>query len=381
MAYFAYLDNAATTRPSEAALTAAKKGLEEVWFNPSALYKPGLDAENLVTSAREGIASVLSVPPDRIFFTSGATEANNTAIRGVFEANRKRRPRILMSAVEHASVNETALFLEREYGAEVIDIPTNSRGEYDPDDFITSCDERTCLISMMTVNNETGNLLPVSRVFSEVKRRFPDIITHTDAVQSFLKIKTKASELSADLITVSGHKVQSVKGAGALYIKKGVKVNPLLFGGNQEDGIRSGTENVPAIYAFGEVAKRDRDSLDIACKNAEILMGGFLEKIKTLPYIAINSSENRSPFILNFSVLGIRSEIMLHFLESKGIFVSSGSACKRGALSEVLENYHISKENADSAIRVSLSRASVPGELEALWNGIREGYTVLRRGN
>jgi cysteine desulfurase len=232
---------------------------------------------------------------------------------------------------------------------------------------------------MMTVNNETGNLLPVARVFSEIKRRFPDIITHTDAVQSFLKIRTKAAELSADMITVSGHKAQSIKGAGALYIKKGVRINPLIFGGGQEGNIRSGTENVPAIYAFGETAKNARDSLDTAYKNAEILMGDFTQKIKTLPYIAINSSENRSPFILNFSVLGIRSEIMLHFLESKGVFVSSGSACKKGALSEVLENYHISKENADSAIRVSLSKASVPGELGALWNGIREGYSTLRR--
>jgi cysteine desulfurase len=379
MGYFAYLDNAATTRPCEAALNAVKK-TEEIFFNPSALYKPGLDAENLVSSARAGIASVLAVPTERVFFTSGATEANNTAIRGVFEANRKRRPRILMSAVEHASITETARFLENEYGAEIVDIPTNRSGEYDPDDFITSCDERTCLVSMMTVNNETGNILPVAHVFSEIKRRFPDIITHTDAVQSFLKIKTKASELSADIITVSGHKVQSIKGAGALYIKKGVKVNPLLYGGGQEGGMRSGTENVPAICAFGETAKANRDTLDIAYKNAEILMGGFLEKIKTLPYIAINSAEDRSPFILNFSVLGIRSEIMLHFLESKGIFVSSGSACSKGALSEVLENYRIPKANADSAIRVSLSRASVPGELEALWNGIREGYSVLRKG-
>jgi cysteine desulfurase len=375
-----YLDNAATTKPSDIALSAANKANTEIFYNPSALYKQGLDAENLITAARGGIASVLAVPADRIFFTSGATEANNLAVRGVFEANKKRRPRILMSAVEHSSVTETARFLESEYGAEVIDIPTNSKGEYDPDDFITSCDERTCLVSMMTVNNETGNLLPVGRVFSEIKRRFPDIITHTDAVQSFLKMKMKASDLSADLITVSGHKVHSVKGAGALYIKKGVRVVPLINGGGQESGMRSGTENVPAIYAFGETARTSRDAVDVAYKNAEILMGGFCEKLKTLPFISINSAEERSPYILNFSVSGIRSEIMLHFLESKGICVSSGSSCSKGAVSEVLENYHIAKQNADSAIRVSLSKTSVPGDLEALFYALREGYSSLRRG-
>jgi cysteine desulfurase len=285
-----------------------------------------------------------------------------------------------MSAVEHASITETARFLEAEYGAEVVDIPTTSRGEYDPDDFITSCDERTCLVSMMTVNNETGNYLPVSKVFSEIKRRFPDIITHTDAVQSFLKMKMKASELCADIITVSGHKVHSIKGAGALYIKKGVRVTPQIHGGGQEGGMRSGTENVAAIYAFGETAKAARDSIDTAYKNAEILIGGFCEKLKTLPFITINSADERSPYILNFSVSGVRSEIMLHFLESKGICVSSGSACSKGVISEVLENYRISKQNADTAIRVSLSKTSVPGDLEALFYALREGHSALPRG-
>ncbi|MDR0992381.1 MAG: cysteine desulfurase [Ruminococcus sp.] len=374
-----YLDNAATTMPCETALAAAAKANTEVFCNPSSLYRAGLDAENLITSARESVASALSVPAERIFFTSGATEANNLALRGVFEANRKRRPRIVISAVEHASVYETARFLESEYGAEVVDIPTNSKGEYDPDDIVSSCDERTCLVSMMTVNNETGNILPTGRVFSQLKRRFPDIITHTDAVSSFMKIKMKAADISADMITVSGHKIRSVKGCGALYIKKGVKLIPQICGGGQESGMRSGTENVPAIYAFGETVKAEKAGIDTAYKNAEILIGGFAEKLKTLPYIAINSAEERSPYILNFSVSGIRSEIMLHFLESKGILVSSGSACSKGAISEVLENFRVPKQNIDSAIRVSLSRTSVPGDLEALFYALREGYSSLRR--
>jgi cysteine desulfurase len=374
-----YLDNAATTLPCETAVSAAAKANASFFYNPSSLYKAGLEAENLITSARTSVASVLAVPADRVFFTSGATEANNSAIRGVFEANRKRRPRIVISAVEHASINETARFLETEYGAEVVDIPTNSKGEYDPEDIIYSCDERTCLVSMMTVNNETGNILPVGRVFSEVKRRFPDIVTHTDAVQSFLKTKTKAADLSADLITVSGHKVRSVKGCGALYIKKGIRVNPLIFGGGQESGFRSGTENVPAIFAFGETVKAEKAGIETAFQNAEILINAFTKKIKTLPYIAINSAEERSPYILNFSVLGIRSEIMLHFLESKGILISSGSACSKGAVSEVLENCRVPKQNIDSAIRVSLTRTSVPGDLEALFYAIREGYSYIRR--
>lgn len=228
-----YLDNAATTKPCEEAIEAVVEAMKNNYGNPSSLHRKGLDAQLAVDSARKNLADALGCDAGCIYFTSGATESNNLALRGACSAYGKRKKRLVVSSVEHASVAETFDHLETT-GFEVVRVSPDKNGEFHAEDFIDACDENTCLISMMYVNNETGYILPVSEVFSAVKRRFPEIITHCDCVQAFMKIPLKADSLKADLISVSGHKFHAVKGVGVLYVKKGVRILPIVTGGKQE---------------------------------------------------------------------------------------------------------------------------------------------------
>ncbi|MCI7768510.1 MAG: cysteine desulfurase [Oscillospiraceae bacterium] len=375
----AYLDNAATTKPCEEAVKACTAAMTENYGNPSSLHKIGLNAELAVTDARKALAAALVCQPECITFTSGATEANNTLILGAAENYGKRRKKIVVSAVEHPSVEETMKLLEKN-GFEVVRIKPQRDGSVDADEFISAVDYNTCLASCMYVNNETGAIMPVKRIFSQIKKKCPECITHCDAVQAFMKIPIKTADLNADLITVSGHKVHAPKGVGAMYIRKGIRIAPRMIGGGQEKGLRSGTESVPLISAFGAAVRTQLPTIGTANSNAEELCGRLRKKLSALDYITINSNaEEQCPFILNFSVSGIRSEIMLHFLESRNIYVSSGSACSKGGHSSVLTAMGIPDKTADSAIRVSFSRMSSCGEVEALVTAIQEGYLSLAK--
>lgn len=375
-----YLDNAATTRPCEPAVSAVFQNMVEDYGNPSSLHKIGLTAEQNVTEARKSIAAALVCDPSCIIFASGATECNNTAIFGAAKNYGKRRKKIVVSAVEHPSVSEPIKYLEENYGFEVVRIKPSVRGEITAEDFIDAVDDNTCLVSCMLVNNETGAIQPVRRIFSTIKRNFPECVTHCDAVQGFMKLPIKSAELFADVIVVSGHKVHAVKGVGAMYIRKGIRIAPLLLGGGQEKGLRSGTESVPLIAGFGVAVRALMPTMSVAYDNAEKIKNYLLKKIARLDYITVNSStENTSPYIINFSVLGIRSEIMLHFLESKDIYVSSGSACSKGAGSTVLTAMGVNSKTADSAIRVSLSRTTTMGDIDVLVNALQDGYQNLAK--
>lgn len=372
-----YLDNAATTRPCEAAVNAAFYGMVEGWGNPSSLHRMGIDAERLVTEARKDIAAGLVCSPECITFTSGATESNNTAVNGICENYGRRKKKIVITSIEHPSVAEPVAKLERN-GYTVIRIKPDCEGKIDADDIVKAVDDDTFLVSCMLVNNETGLILPVKRAFASIKRNYPECITHCDAVQGFMKIPFKASDLYADVITVSSHKIHGIKGAGALYVKKGIRVAPLLCGGGQEKNVRSGTESVPLISAFGAAVRVMLANQSVSYKNAEEISRYLLFRLSKLDYVTVNSvSENQSPYIINFSVMGIRSETMLHFLESKGIYVSSGSACSKGGKSKVLSEFGISDKAADSAIRVSLCCSSTKGEIDALIKAISEGKLSL----
>ena len=250
-----YLDNAATTKPCAEAVEAAVAAMTENYGNPSSLHRAGLNAQLVIDGARKDIADSIGADRECIFFTSGATESNNLALRGASAAYGRKNRKIVISAVEHASVEETAADLEKN-GFEVVRVSPREDGRYYAADFVNACDENTCLISMMYVNNETGYILPVKETFSAVKRRYPHIITHTDCVQAYMKLPVKANALNADLISLSGHKIHGGKGVGALYIRKGVRVLPVITGGKQEKGIRSGTESVPMIAAFGAAVKK-----------------------------------------------------------------------------------------------------------------------------
>lgn len=375
-----YLDNAATTRPCEPAVSAVFQNMVEDYGNPSSLHKLGLAAEQNVTEARKAVAAALVCDPQCVTFTSGATECNNTAIFGAAKNYGKRKKKIVVSAIEHPSVSEPIKYLEEKEGFEVVRIKPTRGGEISPEDFIEAVDENTCLVSCMLVNNETGAIQPVRRIFSQIKRNFPECVTHCDAVQGFMKMPIKSAEIFADVIVVSGHKVHAVKGVGAMYIRKGIRIAPLLLGGGQEKNLRSGTESVPLIAGFGAAIRALMPTVGVAHENAEQITAYLLKKLSKLDYVTVNSTaENTSPYITNFSVEGIRSEIMLHYLESKDIYVSSGSACSKGAHSSVLTAMGVSDKLADSAIRVSICRTTTMGEIDVLVTALQEGYQKLAK--
>ena len=372
-----YLDNAATTQPCEPAVSAAFYCMVQNFGNPSSLHKLGVEAEKILTDARKAIAAALVCAPDCLYFTSGATESNNLAIIGASQIYGSRKKKIVTTTIEHPSVSEPIKYLENN-GFEVVRISPNRNGEIDFEDIISAVDENTCLVSCMLVNNETGYILPIKRAFMTIKRNFPECITHCDAVQGFMKIPMKTTELYADLISISSHKIHGIKGVGALFVKKGIRLAPIIRGGGQEKALRSGTESVPLIAGFSAAVSALYPNLQQAIKNAEQINSYLREKISQLSGVTINSKiDNYSPFILNISVEGIRSEIMLHYLESKDIYVSSGSACSKGAKSSVLKEFGATDKNLDTAIRISISRETTWGDIDLLISGIKEGKDSL----
>ena len=372
-----YLDNAATTRPCAEAVEAAVKAMTENYGNPSSLHKAGLDAQLAVDYARKVIAGSIGADSSCVYFTSGATESNNLALRGAAGAYGRRKKKAVISAVEHASVDETAAALENA-GYTVVRVSPREDGRLYAADFAAACDEDTFLISMMLVNNETGYILPVKETFSAVKRRFPDIITHCDCVQAYMKLPIKVNALCADMISLSAHKIHGVKGVGAIYIKKGVRVVPIVTGGKQEKGIRSGTESVPLIAAFGAAAEKLLPTIQERYEKVSGLKAYLLDRLAEIDGISVNSPEDGSPYVVNISAEGRRSEIMLHFLESKGIYVSSGSACSKGQQSGVLGQFGIRDKRADSAVRISMTAETTEEELDRLTEAVAEGFEKIR---
>lgn len=372
-----YLDNAATTKPCGEAVSAAVDAMTENYGNPSSLHRAGLDAQLAVDKARKAIAASIGADSSEIYFTSGATESNNLALRGISAAYGRKCRKLVISSVEHASVDETASALEKS-GFEIVRISPRDDGRFYADDFISACDENTCLVSMMLVNNETGYIMPVRETFMAVKRSFPEIITHCDCVQGYMKLPIKAASLGADLISLSAHKIHGVKGVGAIYIKKGVRVIPIVTGGKQEKGIRSGTESVPLIAAFGAAVDKFRPTIAERYERVSQLKAHLLGKIGGIENVAVNSPSDGSPYVINISAVGKRSEIMLHFLESKGIYVSSGSACSKGQQSGVLGEFGISGKRADGAVRISITAQTTEDELDEFAEALAEGMTKIR---
>lgn len=371
-----YLDNSATTRVSEKAALKAMEIMTTEYGNPSSLHTLGFRAAKELESAREQVAKAIGAKAEEIYFTSGGTEANNLAILGTAEAHKRRGNRIVTTATEHSSVYDTMQKLRAD-GFDVVFITPDERGNIDPKKVIDAADSKTILVSIMLVNNETGAINSVEEIFRNIKRLYPQAVLHTDAVQALGKTEIKVQKLGADLLTVSGHKIHAPKGVGALYIRKGARILSRTFGGSQEKKIRTGTESLPLICAMGTACE------EINIKNntevAQSLCSYLREKLSLIQEITINSPENSSPFVLNFSVTGIRSETMLHHLASKEIYVSSGSACSKGAKSHVLSSMGLADHIIDSAIRVSFSKHNTLADCDALIEGIREGINTLAK--
>lgn len=373
-----YLDNAATTKPSHEAIAGSAFAMTQAFGNPSSLHGLGVEAEKLVNFTKEKLAAALGGQPQEIIITSGATESNNLALFGLAEIYGKRRKKIVTTAVEHPSVLEPMKKLA-ERGFELSIVKPNENGEITEDSLVEAVDENTCLISAMYVNNETGYILPIEGAFARIKRFYPDCITHSDCVQAFMKIPFKAKSISADAISVSGHKVYAPKGIGALWVKKGVRIAPQLFGGGQQNALRSGTEPVPSIYAFGKAVEALTPTISERLNHAREIREYAVQKLREIPDVVMNSAGNASPYIISAALLGIKSETILHFLEQNSIYVSSGSACSKGKKSSVLEAFSLPRDVIDSTIRISTCTSTSYEEIDELCKELKTAGETLAK--
>ena len=371
-----YFDNAATTKPCAECIAAIGTALTEQYGNPSSLHSFGYAAQKCVDEARANIAKALSCEPDCITFTSGATESNHLAVRGIAGTYGNRRRRIVTSTVEHASVRAACDMME-EQGFEVIRVAPDENGQITPEAVLAAVNDQTCLVTMMRVNNETGAILPISEIFAAVKAQYPDVITHCDAVQGFMKLPLSVRTLHADLLTVSGHKVHAAKGIGALYHKKGIRLKPVITGGEQEAGLRTGTESVPLIMGFGAAVAALSGNIEERFAAVSKLRETAEAMLSEIEGVTVQSKAPCSPYVLSISVKGLRSETMLHFLADKGIYVSSGSACSKGKQSGVLQQFGIRQGAADSTLRLSFCAENTAEELSAFCDALKEAQSRL----
>ena len=360
-----YLDNSATTRPCPEAVEAMTKALTENWGNPSALYNFGFDAAHNLRDARHKVAAAMGAEYDRVFFTSGGTEADNWAIYGTIKRFGKRGKHIITTAIEHHAVLNCMKDLESQ-GFEVTYLQPDELGRITLDSLKAALRKDTILVSIMMVNNEAGSVMPISAMAKLTHKLCPNALFHTDAVQGFLKVPFSAKTLGADLISISSHKVHGPKGCGALYISPKLKSFPaLLIGGGQESGYRSGTEGTPAIFSFAAACTAGAATFKADIAHEKELLQQFVEKISTLPGIQINGA-HEAPHILSLSSPGVPTQNTINILQDHGICVSAGSACAKGHRSHVLEAMHVSPEAMDSSFRVSLCKENTAEELDIL---------------
>ena len=374
-----YLDNSATTQVLPAVAQKAVELMVKEFGNPASLHTRGFQARKLLEEARAQVAGALGAQPEEITFTSGGTESNNLVLFGAAQARRRLGNKIVTTAAEHDSVLNPCRALEQQ-GFQVVYLKPDSTGRLSEEALAQAIDEKTILVSVMLVNNETGAVFPVEAAGKAIRRKKAPALLHTDAVQGFGKLPFTVKRLGVDLLTLSGHKIHAPKGIGALYVKKGVRVLPRTLGGGQERGLRSGTESVPLICALGEAVKQlppARETLERVGELNSLLR----QHLAQLPQVTIHSPEEGLPYVLNFSAGRVRGETMLHFLAERGVYVSSGSACGRAKPSHVLEAMGLPKEQVESALRVSFSRFSTREDVEALAEGLKLGLeTLAHRG-
>ncbi len=358
-----YLDNSATTRPSQAAAEAAERMIRADFGNPSSLYKIGLDAEKEVKAARKAVAGSFGALADEVFFTSGGTESDDTALFGVRESRKKQGNRIISTAVEHPAVLR-CLDVLKTRGADVVLVPVKKDGNLDMDALSDALNDDTVLVSVMHVNNETGAVFPVAGIAEIIRKRFGSDaasrpLLHSDCVQSLGKIPVDVKAMGVDLASFSAHKIHGIKGSGALFVRGGLHIAPFIYGGGQEKNFRSGTENVPGIAAFGAAAEELKLPDPAPAKRLKELI------LSEIPDVRINSPEDGCPFILNVSFLGCRAEVLLHMLEQDGIYVSTGSACSsKSKGSHVLSAMGLKPEEIEGALRFSFCRDNTVEEVE-----------------
>ena len=364
-----YFDNSATTKPCREAVEAVTQALTSDWGNPSALYTFGIEAAGQLRACRVKVASALGAEPDRVFFTSGGTEADNWAIFGTIKRMGKRGRHIVTTAVEHHAILNCMKQLEAQ-GFQVTYLQPDKEGNISLESLRQALRRDTILVSIMMVNNETGAVMPISQMAKLTHKLCPEAYFHTDAVQGFLKIPFQAKTLGADLISISSHKIHGPKGAGALYISPRLKSFPsIMLGGGQENGYRSGTEATPAIAGFAAAAAAVGSTFPVDTHQEKALLHTLIGKLSALDGVVINGS-HQAPHILSISIPGVPTQNTINILQESGICVSAGSACAKGHRSHVLSAMHLPPEVIDSSIRVSLSRETTREEIDGLIRGI-----------
>ncbi len=368
-----YLDNSATTRPCAEAVAAVAEALTEGWGNPSSLHALGMDAARRLALARRQVAAALGAEPERVFFTSGGTEADNWAVFGSVQRLHKRGRHVVTTAVEHHAVLHPMQKLESQ-GFEVTYLKPDAEGFISLESLEAALRPDTILVSVMMVNNESGAVMPIAEMARLVRRKCPNALFHTDAVQGFLKVPFKAKTLGADLITISSHKIHGPKGAGALYIRPDLPLPPFLLGGGQERNFRSGTEATPAICGFGAACHAQSAHVQEDVARMAALRDRCREALGRLPGVVL-FGQCAAPHIVGLSVPGHRSQELINRLQDRGIYVSAGSACAKGHRSHVLEAMALPKDVIDGAIRVSLSAETTEADVDALVDAIRADFS------
>ena len=369
MDYPIYLDNAATTRPDPAVVEAMTESLTERWGNPSSIHELGTRARRRLDEARHAVATLAGCEDDEVFFTSGGTEADNWAMLGVLDHWRGKKSHVITVATEHHAVLDTAHWCEKR-GHDVTILPVDHEGRIDPTDVKRALSDNTAIVSIMHVNNELGTIQDIAEIGAICRER--GVTFHTDGVQSYGKIPFTFSELNADLMSISAHKIYGPKGIGALIIRRGTRISPRFIGGSQERGLRTGTENAPGIIGFGKAAELSASLLAREMVEMKTMRDDLETRIlNEIPDVQINGSRGyRSPGLLNISFLGCEGEALLIALDRKGFCVSTGSACSAGAVgaSHVLMALGMDVMDAQATIRFSFGRFNTPDDVDALMN-------------
>ncbi len=374
-----YLDNSATTKPYQEVVDKMVLALTTQYGNPSSIYKKGIEVEREIKEIRRNIARSLGAKETEIYFTSGGTECNNTIIRSVANLNKKTKNHIISTVIEHPSVLNTLKDLEAD-GFEVTYLPVGKDGKISLEDLKNAIKKETILVSVMHVNNEIGTIQPIEEIGKYLKSLDEKVYFHVDGVQSYAKIKFRPSRYNIDFMSVSGHKLHGPKGIGFMYVKENNRIKPLLTGGGQEIGIRSGTENVPGIYGIGEAIRILNQDLEGTIDKIRGLRDLLKEEIlANIDNVKINSPEDGVCHVLNVSFRGVRGEVLLHYLEQKEIYVSTGSACsskKKG--SHVLNAIGLTPDEIEGAIRFSLSDLNTKEEIMQTVEVLKESVSDLR---
>lgn len=376
-----YLDNSATTKVYDSVRDTMVKLLQQDFGNPSSMHTLGFTAETYIKRAKETISAILHAGPKEIIFTSGGTESNNMALIGAAQANRRAGNHLITTEIEHPSVASTMEYLE-EQGFRVTYLKVNEKGVVSLQELEEAIQEDTILVSVMYVNNEIGSIQPIEQIGRLIKTKNPKALFHVDAIQAFGKMEIIPQKFGIDLLSVSGHKIHGPKGVGFLYCRDKVKLKPLLHGGGQENGMRSGTENVPGIAALAQAAAESYDKLKEKTSHMITCKDWFIEHVEELEDVKVNSGkgEESAPHIVSVSFLGVRSEVLLHALEQQYIYVSAGSACSsnKPSVSATLKAIGLKKEEIESTLRFSFSDSTTIEELQYTIDTLKQLLPKLR---